>query len=76
VSRGGPTLLATSSPARRLERVQLTDKTATVPGLFKVKLKAARWFTAADANQPAASTMLTLKVGTKCFTHVVRSKTD
>jgi len=59
-----------------LERVQLSDKTAMLPGMFKVKLKAARWFSTADANQPAASTVLTLKVGAKCFTHVVTSKAD
>ena len=45
-------------------------------GLWQVIVKSKRWFSAADANLPAASTRLTLTIGTQCFTHVVTKKTD
>jgi len=33
-----------------------------------------KWFSAASANQAAASTTLTVKIGGQCFTHAVTKK--
>jgi hypothetical protein len=41
-----------------------------------VQVKAKRWFTAAQANQPASDTTLTVTIGAQCFTHVVTQKVD
>ena len=41
---------------------------------FYLKLKAQDWFTAADANEPAATTSLTVTIGPRCFTHEVTKK--
>ena len=59
-----------------LQKVHLKAMAPTRPGLFRVGVRAKRWFTAAAANQPAASTTLTVKVGTSCFSHVVTKKID
>ncbi|HWP66447.1 MAG TPA: hypothetical protein VNO26_11085 [Candidatus Limnocylindria bacterium] len=47
-----------------------------LPGQWLVKVKAKRWFATATANRPAASTVLTLTVGTRCFTHEATTKID
>ncbi len=54
-------------------QVQLQKKG---PGVYKLGLKAKRWFTAAAANQPAASTQLTVTIGTQCFRVAATKKTD
>lgn len=43
-------------------------------GVFKVTVRAKHWFTATAADQPAASTVLTVQIGTTCFTHAVTRK--
>jgi hypothetical protein len=43
---------------------------------MSISLKAKRWFSAAEANQPAASTTLTVTIGGQCFGHVVTKKSD
>ena len=59
-----------------LQKVQLGDRTSKTLLSFSVALKAAHWFTAADANQPAAGTTLTVTIGPRCFTHVATKKQD
>jgi hypothetical protein len=49
---------------------------ARQPGVFKLAIKAKRWFTAAAANQPAAATDLTVTIGTQCFRIPVTKKSD
>ncbi len=55
-----------------LRLVALTDKGAQM----RVKFTAKKWFTAAAANQSAASTRLTITIGPQCFTHAVTQKID
>jgi hypothetical protein len=43
-------------------------------GQLKIIVKARHWFSAAAADEPAASTHLTVNVGTQCFTHPVTMK--
>ena len=43
---------------------------------MQLSVKARRWFSADDANQPAASTTLTVTIGGQCFAHVVTKKSD
>jgi hypothetical protein len=62
------------SKARGLQDLQL--KRRKTPGEYQLHVKAKRWFTAAQANQPAASTTLTVSIGTECFSRVVTKKTD
>jgi hypothetical protein len=59
-----------------LQRVTLTSLTPRHPGMFRVVVKAAKWFTASAANQSAADTRLTLTFGGQCFAHVATKKTD
>jgi hypothetical protein len=56
--------------------VQVQLQKTKSPGAFKLAVKAKRWFTAAEANQPAASSDLTVTVGTQCFRLPVTKKTD
>jgi len=56
--------------------VQVQLQTTKTPGAYKVAVKAKRWFTAAAANQPAASSDLTVTIGTQCFRLTVTKKTD
>jgi len=59
-----------------LQMVQLKSLAPKQPGMFQIIVNAKRWFTAGAANDPAASTRLTITVGGQCFTHVVTKKTD
>jgi hypothetical protein len=59
-----------------LQRVTLTDLGAHQPGMFRVVVKASKWFSAGAANQSAADTRLTLSLGDQCFTRVVKKKID
>ena len=59
-----------------LQRVTLTDLSPRRPGMFRVVVKASKWFTASAANQSAASTRLTLTLGAQCVTHAATKKTD
>jgi hypothetical protein len=59
-----------------VQRVALKDLSPRKPGQFKLNLKTKHWFSSADANQPAASTFLTVQIGNVCFTHVATKKTD
>ncbi len=58
-------------------QVQLKKAGASQPGVFKLSVKAKRWFTAAaDADQPAAATDVTVTIGTQCFRIAVTKKSD
>ncbi len=60
-----------------LRQVQLKSLDPKQPGLSQIVIKAKHWFTAAQANDTAANTRLTVTVGsTQCFTHVLTKKTD
>jgi hypothetical protein len=59
-----------------LRTVRLANLGPKNPGQFRVALRAHRWFSAADANQPAADTTLKVQIGNQCFSHVVTKKTD
>ncbi len=58
-----------------LVQVQL-KKVALQTGRYQLSVKAKHWFTAAEANQPAGSTTLTVSVGTTCLSHVATRKVD
>lgn len=60
--------------AKGLQRVTLTDLGPRQPGMFRVVVKASKWFTASAANQNAANTRLTLTFGGQCFTRVAKKK--
>jgi hypothetical protein len=58
-----------------IAQVQLQNRGPKQPGVFKVAIKAKKWFATAAANQPAAATDLTLTIGTQCFRVPVTKKT-
>jgi hypothetical protein len=60
------TLFVSKTKSDGLQKVLLKE---TTPGVWLVKVKAKRWFSAAQANQAAADTWLTVTIGTQCFTH-------
>ena len=64
------------STADGVQRVSLRSLGSRQPGKSKLSVKAKRWFTAAAANQPAASTELTVQIGNLCFTHAGTRKVD
>jgi hypothetical protein len=57
-------------------QVRLRNLAPRKPGIFQVKTKAKRWFTAAAADEPAASTVLQVNVGAACFTRAATKKVD
>jgi hypothetical protein len=59
--------------ASGLQRVLVKDRGG---GQYKVTVRAKRWFTAAQANDTAAGTRLTLTVGTQCFTKAADVKIE
>ena len=59
-----------------VKRVALVDDTKKNPGMFKLQIATKKWFTAAQANRPAAETAVTVTIGSQCFSHVVEKKTD
>jgi hypothetical protein len=59
-----------------LRKVALKNLAPGSPLTFKVLMAAKKWFSAAQANQSAANTTLTVKLGNQCFTHAVTKKTD
>jgi hypothetical protein len=50
------------------------QKIVKQPGRYRLTLGAKKWFTSAKANQPAASTFLTVTIGSQCFTLPVTKK--
>jgi hypothetical protein len=62
------------SKALGLQKLILKNK--GVPGELQLTVKAKKWFSAAAADQDAASTRLTVTVGGQCFTHVATKKND
>ena len=56
-----------------LKKVKLKDLGG---GNYLLKLKAKEWFTAAQANQSAAATQLTVTIGSQCFTAPATVKID
>ncbi|MBY0274234.1 hypothetical protein K2Z84_02745 [Candidatus Binatia bacterium] len=65
-----------SSKTDGVKRVSLLDDTKKHAGMFKITASTKKWFTAAQANQPASSTTVTITVGSRCFSHVVTKKSD
>jgi len=61
--------------ASGLQKVKLKARKAPATTM-QLSLKAKHWFTAADANQPADGTTLTVTIGGQCFGHVVTKKSD
>src|SRR5262249_54092209 len=59
-----------------VQKVALLDMSSRQPGTFKLTVTTRHWFTAAAANQPAANTDVTVRIGNLCFTHVATRKTD
>ena len=59
-----------------LQRVTLTDLSPRRPGMFRVIVKASKWFAANVADQGAANTRLTVTFGGQCFTHLATKKVD
>ena len=59
-----------------VKRVSLVDDTKKHPGMFKIAIATKKWFTAAQANRPAAETAVTVTIGEQCFSHGVTKKTD
>jgi hypothetical protein len=57
-------------------QVRVKAAGAKQPGVFKLSVQAKRWFAAGAANQPAASTDLTVTIGTQCFRIPVTKKSD
>lgn len=57
-------------------QVKLQSRGSRQPGLWKLGLKAKRWFTADAADQPAGATYLTIGVGTQCFRVAATKKSD
>jgi hypothetical protein len=57
-------------------QIQLQKRSPKEPGAFKLAIKAKKWFTAAAADEPAASTHLTVTVGTQCFRVPVTKKSE
>jgi hypothetical protein len=57
-------------------QIQLQKRPPSEPGAFKLAIKAKRWFTAAAADQPPASTDLTVTIGTQCFRIPVTKKSE
>jgi hypothetical protein len=58
--------------ANGLRKVSLQDRGSTL----RVKVLAKRWFTAAKANEPAATTRVIVTIGGQCFAHSVTKKVD
>ncbi len=71
--KGSTTKFLFKSKARGIQRVQLKQKS---PGLWQMMIKAKGWFTPAAANEPAATTWITVSVGSQCFTRAVTAKVD
>jgi len=57
-------------------RVQLKDMSPNASGKFQLKVKAKGWFTAAAADESAATTQLVITIGGQCFSHVATDKID
>jgi len=64
------------STADGLQKVVLKSAALREHAGYKVQVKAKHWFTAADADEPAESTELTIQIGTACFRHVATKKVD
>ena len=60
---------------RKAPGVQVVTLKKTATGL-KLVVKAKKWFTAAAADEPAASTRFTVTIGGQCLTQQVTKKTD
>lgn len=59
-----------------VKRVSLVDDTKKHPGMFKIAIATKKWFTAAQANGPAADTAVTVTIGAQCFSRGVTKKMD
>jgi hypothetical protein len=59
-----------------LTQVQLKNVNAKLPGMFALQVQSKKWFSAADANDTAENTRVTVTIGNQCFMHAVTKKTD
>jgi hypothetical protein len=64
------------APPPGLQKVALRNLAPKLPGQLRVQIKAKQWFTAAAANQPGASTVLSVAIGGQCFSRVTTVKID
>jgi hypothetical protein len=55
-----------------LRKVSLRDLGSTL----QINVTAKRWFSAAKANEPAATTRVIITIGNQCFAHVVTRKVE
>lgn len=62
-----------STKAPGVQKVQLRLKP---PGIYRLLVKSKRWFQAADADQSAANTRVTVSIGTQCFARAATVKVD
>jgi YVTN family beta-propeller protein len=62
--------------ANGVQKVGLRNLAPAQTDKFKLSVKTKAWFTAAEANQSAANTLLTVRIGDLCFTHAATRKTD
>lgn len=72
--KGNLWVFKTKTPG--LQLVSLKDDGAKHPGMFKFVLRAKKWFTAAEANQPAEESRVYVTIGSQCFSHEVTKKRD
>jgi hypothetical protein len=56
-----------------VQQVQLTRRPS---GLFQLAVKAKRGFSATAADDSASNTLVTVTIGTQCFSHAATKKTD
>jgi hypothetical protein len=64
------------NPRTAVTKVSLGTLGGKVPGMFRIKVKAKKWFAAAAADESAANTTLTLTIGNQCFSHAATKKID
>ncbi len=57
-------------------KLRLKHLTPKLPGVYALQVKAKRWFTAVDADEPAASTIVSVGTEGQCFAHAATRKKD
>jgi hypothetical protein len=67
-------LFKTKDPG--IQKMSLKDRSNKTPGEFRLVASTKDWFTSAAANQPAASSRVTVTFGARCFGHVVTKRKD
>jgi hypothetical protein len=67
---------SSKTKADGLRKVGLTTLAPRQPGKAKLVIKAVRWFSSDQANQPAASTTVIVRIGGQCFLQGVTEKVE